>query len=165
MVQIVQCPHELLGNVPYGLLRQALVVLEHFEQFPCTAGRLQRLVRRHQWCAGSVERHEFKLRSGQGSTLSKLGDHAEFVVGFKGVEHLNDVLVLEVAQNLDLLPQAANVLGGLAVFDNELHRRDLSCRLAPPLVNLRSRSHVDSRHAVHGLGHTANRIGGRKSIA
>ena len=43
----------------------------------------------------------------QRPTLRKLGDHAEVVLGLKGVQHGDDVGVLQLAQDLNLLQAAA----------------------------------------------------------
>lgn len=63
-------------------------------------------------------------------------DHTEVRLGLKGVEHLDDVFVLELPQDLDLLAQVPDVLFRLAVLDNELHGRDLAGASPPALVHL-----------------------------
>jgi len=59
------------------------------------------------------------------------------VARLKGVQHLDDVLVPEVPQDLDLLPQVADVLLALALLHDELHGRDLAGAAAAAFVDLR----------------------------
>lgn len=72
-------------------------------------------------------------------TLCKLSDDAKLLCGLKGVEHLDDVFMLELAQDLNLLAQVADVLFALAMLHDKLERHDLATALATALVHLRGR--------------------------
>ena len=71
------------------------------------------------------------------STLGKLCDNAKFLGSFKGVEHLDDVFVLELAQDLNLLAQVAHVLVALPMLHDKLEGNDLATAFPAPLVHLR----------------------------
>lgn len=66
------------------------------------------------------------------------------------VEHLDDVLVPQVPQDLDLLPQVAQVALALASLGDELERDDAPCRAAAALVHLSSLFLVCSQGRVGG---------------
>ena len=69
-------------------------------------------------------------------TLGKLSDHAEVGWRFKIIQHADDVLMAQRAEDLNLLPQALDVLLRLAVLHDELHGNHLPCEPPPPLVHL-----------------------------
>lgn len=62
--------------------------------------------------------------------------YTEVSLGFKRVEHLNDVLMPQLPQYLNLLSQVANVLFGLSMLYNELHCCNLTSASPPALVHL-----------------------------
>ena len=69
-------------------------------------------------------------------TVCKLRHDAEIGLGLKPVQHLDYVLVPQVAQDLNLLTQVAHILLAFPVLANELHRCYLAGELAPPLIYL-----------------------------
>ena len=73
-------------------------------------------------------------------TLRELGDDADLVVSLEVVEHEHDVLVLQRAEDLDLLPQHLELLRTPAALRDELERDDLAAVLPPPLVHLAERT-------------------------
>ena len=75
--------------------------------------------------------------------MAKLCDHTKVCLCLECVQHLNDILMPKVAQNLDLLPQVLDILLAFAMLHDELHGRDLSCELSTPFVHL-----VDARKAA-----------------
>lgn len=70
-------------------------------------------------------------------TLSEFSDNAKLVVRFEGVQHLNDIFMLQISKNFDLLPQIADVPGTLTMLHDEFHCGCLSGRPTSALVYLR----------------------------
>lgn len=66
----------------------------------------------------------------------RTGDDDKVGAGLEGVEHLDDVLVPQAAQDLDLLPQVAQVALALARLANELKRDHAARGAAAALVHL-----------------------------
>ncbi len=69
-------------------------------------------------------------------TVGKFCDDTEISLCLKCVQHLDNVLMPKISQDLYLLPQVLDVLLAFAMFHDELHGSDLSSRLSAPLVNL-----------------------------
>lgn len=63
-------------------------------------------------------------------------DHAEVCLGLKSVQHLDNVLMPQLPQDLNLLPQVLDVLLAFAVLHDKLHGCDLACALPPAFVDL-----------------------------
>ncbi len=87
-MEVIQGVDQLLGDLPDLVLGQGLVVFEDLEQFA-----LCKLA---------------KITTGEGN----LGDDAEFVRRFKGVDHQDDVLVDQASEDFDFLSQVVQVLLG-----------------------------------------------------
>ena len=68
--------------------------------------------------------------------MGKLCDHTEVSLGFKGIQHLYDVLMTQVPQDFDLLSQVPDVLLTLAMLHDELHSSDLASEFSAPFINL-----------------------------
>ena len=68
--------------------------------------------------------------------MRELRDDDELGLRLEGVEHLDDVLVPQVPEDLDLLPQVLNILLRLPLLHDELERDDLPRVLSPALVHL-----------------------------
>ena len=79
--------------------------------------------------------------------MSELRDHTEICLGLKGVQHLDDVLMPQPAQDFDLLPQVPDVLLALPMLHDEFHGCNLTCELPASLVYLRVRYWMISTHA------------------
>ena len=77
--------------------------------------------------------------------LRELGDDAKLSLGLERIHHADDVVVLQPAENLDLLAQGLDVLLRLAVLRDELHGGDLARELATRLV------HAPERTLAHEL--------------
>ena len=68
--------------------------------------------------------------------MSQFCDYTEISLGLKGVQHLNYVFVSKITQNLDFLPQVLDVFLAFAMLHDELHGRDLPCKLSATFVYL-----------------------------
>lgn len=62
--------------------------------------------------------------------------NTELCLGFKSIQHLNDVLMPQLAQDLNLLSQVFDVLLALPLLHDELHSCDLTRAFPSTLVNL-----------------------------
>ena len=86
--------------------------------------------------------------------MSKLCDHAKICLGLKGIQHLDDILMPQPAQDLDLLPQVPDVLLALPMLHDEFHGCDLACELPAPLVYLHVGNWMISTYASFRVLHT-----------
>lgn len=68
--------------------------------------------------------------------MAKLCDHTKVGFCLECVQHLNDILMPQVAQNLYLLSQVPDVLLAFAMLHDELHGGDLPSELSAPFVHL-----------------------------
>lgn len=55
-------------------------------------------------------------------TLRILRHNTEIAIGLERIKHENDILVVQLAQNTDLLPKILDVLFTFAVFVYKFHR-------------------------------------------
>ena len=69
-------------------------------------------------------------------TMCKLCDYTEICLCLKGIKHLYNVLMLEIPENLYLLPEILDVLLAFAVLHDEFHGCNLSGELASALIYL-----------------------------
>ena len=68
--------------------------------------------------------------------LGVLSDDNDLRLGLEIVEHEHDVLVLQRAQDLDLLPESLQITLRAATGRDELERDHLTAELTPTLVHL-----------------------------
>ncbi len=68
--------------------------------------------------------------------MRKLGDNTEVGLCLKSIQHQDDVLMPQIPQDFNLLPQVSDVLFAFAMFHNELHGSNLPSKLSAPLVDL-----------------------------
>lgn len=68
--------------------------------------------------------------------MCKLSDNTEVSLCLKSVQHQDDVLMPQISQDLNLLPQVSDILFTFAMFHNELHGSNLPSELSAPLVDL-----------------------------
>jgi len=68
--------------------------------------------------------------------MRKFGDNTEVGLRLKSVQHQDDVLMPQIPQDLNLLPQVSDVLLAFAMFHDELHGSNLPSKLSAPLIDL-----------------------------
>ena len=68
--------------------------------------------------------------------MTKFCDDTEVGFCLKSIKHLDNVLMLEVSQNFDLLPQILDVFLTLAVLHDKLHGSYLPSEFAASFVHL-----------------------------
>lgn len=82
--------------------------------------------------------------------MSKFCDNAKVCLGLKGIQHLDDVFMLKISEDLYFLSKVSNVLFTFAMFHNKLHCSYLSCKFPPSLVHLVQQHQLQSRQVqVH----------------
>lgn len=68
--------------------------------------------------------------------MAKLCNYTEISFCLKCIQHLYNVLMPQVSQDLNLLSQISDVLLAFAMLHDEFHGSDLPCELSAPFVHL-----------------------------
>lgn len=137
-VQIVQGTHKLLGNTLHCCFWEALIIFQNLKQLPCAMqeGVAFCMLLPEYSDTDQVARAWLMRRNEVGRTMAKLCDHTKVGFGLECVQHLNNILMPQVAQNLYLLSQIPDVFLAFAMLHDELHGGDLPSELSAPFVHL-----------------------------
>jgi hypothetical protein len=106
--------------------------------------------------AGTVRLHAISVPGHDGCTLRKLRHNTKVRLGLKSVEHLDDVLVTQLAKDFYFLTQVLDVLLALAMLHDKFHSRDLPSELPSAPIDLQ---HVSS-YAMQNLAIRGSRLHG-----